>query len=139
MFSIGWVPCTDGTGIIHVQVLQQTLQVKPMATVFLFWTVRRSQTDGAYVGDLKHGIGPFLCHNIHPTPLEPMESRGQVLRIMSFPSLICQTVYAGFGMQSSQSLNESSFSFGSLLLHVVTGHVLDSDRAKALTRRMSRE
>ncbi|GFW54110.1 hypothetical protein TNCV_3829181 [Trichonephila clavipes] len=53
-----WCPA-EGTGINHVQVLQQTLQVKLMATVCLFWPVYR--TDGAYVGDLKHGIGPFLC------------------------------------------------------------------------------
>ncbi|GFT38776.1 hypothetical protein TNCV_1499481 [Trichonephila clavipes] len=42
---------------------------------------------------------------------------------MSFPSLIRQTVLFGFGMQSPQSLNENPFSFGSLLLQVVTGHV----------------
>ncbi|GFU74870.1 hypothetical protein TNCV_4961981 [Trichonephila clavipes] len=55
-----WVGCpAEGTGITHIQVLQQTLQVKPMATVCLFWPVHR--TDGAYVGDLKHGIGQFLC------------------------------------------------------------------------------
>ncbi|GFT96126.1 hypothetical protein TNCV_3225511 [Trichonephila clavipes] len=53
-----WCPA-EGTGITHIQVLQQPLQVKLMATVCLFWPVHR--TDGAYVGDLKHGIGPFLC------------------------------------------------------------------------------
>ncbi|GFU74662.1 hypothetical protein TNCV_2648311 [Trichonephila clavipes] len=57
-----WVGCpAEGTGITYVQVLQQTLQVKPMATVCLFWPVHRTQTDGAHVGHLKHGIGPFLC------------------------------------------------------------------------------
>ncbi|GFV14726.1 hypothetical protein TNCV_2586991 [Trichonephila clavipes] len=53
-----WVGCpAEGTGITHVQVLQ----AKPMATVCLFWAVHRTQTDEAHVGDLKHGIGPFLC------------------------------------------------------------------------------
>ncbi|GFX42256.1 hypothetical protein TNCV_4310911 [Trichonephila clavipes] len=57
-----WVGCpAEGTGITHVQMLQQTLQVKPMTTVCLFWPVHRTQTDGARVGDMKHGIGPFLC------------------------------------------------------------------------------
>ncbi|GFW61551.1 hypothetical protein TNCV_347991 [Trichonephila clavipes] len=57
-----WVGCpAEGTGITHIQVLQQTLQVKLTATVCLFWPVHRTQTDGAYVGDLKHSIGPFLC------------------------------------------------------------------------------
>ncbi|GFW87054.1 hypothetical protein TNCV_1922801 [Trichonephila clavipes] len=57
-----WVGCpAEGTGITHVQMLQQTLKVKPMATVCLFWPVHRTQTDGAHVGHLKHGIGPFLC------------------------------------------------------------------------------
>ncbi|GFU54426.1 hypothetical protein TNCV_2980251 [Trichonephila clavipes] len=60
MFSMGWVLCR-GDSITHVQVLQQTLQVKAMATVCLFWPVHRTQTDGAYVGHLIHGIGPFLC------------------------------------------------------------------------------
>ncbi|GFU60962.1 hypothetical protein TNCV_3372781 [Trichonephila clavipes] len=69
-----WVACpAEGTGITHVQVLQQLLQVKPMATVYLFWPVHRTQTGGEH---------------------------------------------------SPQSLNEGSFSFGSLLLQVVTGHVL---------------
>ncbi|GFV02045.1 hypothetical protein TNCV_3047291 [Trichonephila clavipes] len=53
-----WCPA-EGTGITHVQVLQQTLQLKLVATVCLFWPVHR--TDGAYVLDLKHGIGLFLC------------------------------------------------------------------------------
>ncbi|GFT36450.1 hypothetical protein TNCV_2990851 [Trichonephila clavipes] len=35
-----------------------------------------------------------------------------------------QKVYVRFGIQSPQSLNEGSFSFGSLLLQVVTGQVL---------------
>ncbi|GFT36451.1 hypothetical protein TNCV_2990861 [Trichonephila clavipes] len=56
---VGW--SAEGTGITYVQVLQQTLQVKPMATVCLFWPVYRTQTDGAHVGHLKHGFGPFLC------------------------------------------------------------------------------
>ncbi|GFU73975.1 hypothetical protein TNCV_3784901 [Trichonephila clavipes] len=57
-----WIGCTaEGTNITHVQVLQQTSQVKHMATVCLFWPVHRTQTDGAHVGHLKHSIGPFLC------------------------------------------------------------------------------
>ncbi|GFS69509.1 hypothetical protein TNCV_3893791 [Trichonephila clavipes] len=57
-----WVGCpAEGTDITHVQVLPQTSQMKYMATVCLFWPVHRAQTDGAHVGHLKHGIGPFLC------------------------------------------------------------------------------
>ncbi|GFS51599.1 hypothetical protein TNCV_550091 [Trichonephila clavipes] len=56
-----WVGChAKETGITHVQVLQQTSQVKHMATLCLFWPVHRTQTDGTHVGHLKHGIGPFL-------------------------------------------------------------------------------
>ncbi|GFT89538.1 hypothetical protein TNCV_5137501 [Trichonephila clavipes] len=70
---MGWVPCR-GTGITHVQVLQQTLQVKPMATVCLFlasasdsarWSIRRG---------LETRYRAISLHNIHPTPLEPIES-----------------------------------------------------------------
>ncbi|GFS86970.1 hypothetical protein TNCV_1280331 [Trichonephila clavipes] len=71
MFSMGWVPCR-GTGITHIQVLQQTLQVKLMATVCLFlasasdrWSIRRG---------LETRYRAISLHNIHPTPLEPIES-----------------------------------------------------------------
>ncbi|GFT02940.1 hypothetical protein TNCV_4962151 [Trichonephila clavipes] len=60
-FSQWVVHPAERTGITQVQVLQKTLQVKLMAPVCLFWPVHRTQTDGAHVGDLKHGIGPFLC------------------------------------------------------------------------------
>ncbi|GFW00023.1 hypothetical protein TNCV_3568131 [Trichonephila clavipes] len=51
--SLGCSQWCPAEGIIHVQVLQQALQVKPMATVRLFWPVHR--TDGAYVGDTVSG------------------------------------------------------------------------------------
>ncbi|GFX06605.1 hypothetical protein TNCV_382011 [Trichonephila clavipes] len=52
MFSM--VPCRGDRYYSH-PVLQQTLQVKLMATMCLFWPVHR--TDGAYVGDTVSG--PF--------------------------------------------------------------------------------
>ncbi|GFT99929.1 hypothetical protein TNCV_1079691 [Trichonephila clavipes] len=144
MFSMGWVPCRGDRYYSRPSVATNIASETHGHTVFLFWTVRRYQTDGAYIGDLKHGIGPFLCITSIQHRLSQWSPRGQVLRIMSFPSLICQTVYAGFGMQSSQSLNEGSFSFGSLLLHVVTGHVLwfrtsKGSDAKNVQRMMIRE
>ncbi|GFW54121.1 hypothetical protein TNCV_3829291 [Trichonephila clavipes] len=71
-----WVGCpAEGTGITHVQVLQQTLQVKPMATVCLFWPVHRTHNRWSTRRALETRYRAISLHNIHPTPFEPIESK----------------------------------------------------------------
>ncbi|GFU69274.1 hypothetical protein TNCV_3285501 [Trichonephila clavipes] len=120
-----WVGCpAEGTGITHVQVLQQTLQVKPMAKVCFLasaldsdrWSTRRG---------LETRYRAISLHNIHPTPLEPIESKW-----LGFSDHVVSKPYMPNGIswiwhtESPQSLNEGSFFFGSLLLQVVTGNVV---------------
>ncbi|GFX78412.1 hypothetical protein TNCV_3034551 [Trichonephila clavipes] len=139
MFSMGWVPCRGDRYYSHPSVATNIASethghsVSFLASASDRWSIRRG---------LETRYRAISLHNIHPTPLEPIESKWS-----SFADPVVSTPYMPNGISwiwHTESLNEGSFSFGSLLLHVVTGHVLwfrtsKGSDAKNIQRMMIRE